>query len=295
MFSSLEFFISEAWTGFRRCGIMSLVSTGTITVSLVVFGAFLMLVFNLGGIVGSIGSKMEVMAYTDTNLDEWKANALSLEVSRLPGVAEVKYISRDEAWKNFKQDFEGRLALGEIVKENPLPNTLIVKVKDPKYVSTVAEQISNIQIINEVRYSGKLAERVEFISSAIRLGGLVLVLLLGFATLLIVVNTIRLTVLARQADITVMKLVGATDTFIKWPFIIEGLLIGIIGSALSFVILKFTYDTIIIRLQQALPFLPLLTSQRELMFIYLIVASVGTALGISGGYISVTRALKEQL
>ena len=293
MLNSLEFFVAEAWTGFRRSGIMSLVAVGIITVSLVIFGVFLVAILNLNNIMGSIGSKMDVVAYVNDNLDDFKVNGLTLELQRIEGVESIKYVPKDEAWKNFKSDFQEKLDLATVVNENPLPNAFIIKLKTPQLMDAVAKQVANIGIVSEVRYSGRLAERIESLSTVVRIGGFILVLLLGLATLLIVVNTIRLTVLARQTDISIMKLVGATDSFIKWPFIIEGILIGVIGSAVSFIILKFSYDTLVTRLMTALPFLPLVNNQTQLTVIYAIVATVGICLGMFGGYISVSRSLKE--
>ncbi len=290
---SFEFFLKEAWMGIRRSGIMSVVSLAIITVSLVVFGAFLLAVFNFGNIVASLGSKVEIVAYMDKDMDQYTANTFVMQISQIEGVSSVKYIPKEEAWGNFKQDFEGRLQLQELVKDNPLPNTFVIKVKAPEMISIVAKKISNITSIDEVRYSGRLADRFQKLLDALRFGGFVLVGLLILATLLIVVNTIRLTVIARQTDIAIMKLVGATNIFIKWPFIIEGILLGVIGSAISFIIIKFSYDIIILRVQSALPFVPLITSKAQLSWIYGGVCAVGVILGMLGGYISVNSMLKE--
>jgi cell division transport system permease protein len=295
MFSNLEFFIREAWIGFRRGGIMSLVAIGTITVSLVILGIFLLVIFNFNNLVSSISSRMEVLAYINSDIDEWTKNKVQVEIMRIKGVAEIEFIGKDEAWQNFKSEYKEKMDLSEIIKDNPLPNTFIVRLSKPEMAKDVAQELLSIAIINEVRYSGNLAERMELISNALRLLGMVLVGLLGLGTLLIIVNTIRLTVLARETDITIMRLVGATDSFVRWPFIIEGVIIGIIGSAMAFILLKLSYDTAIVRLQMALPFFPFLSSQYVLTMIYLLVAVSGTFLGMLGGYISVNRSLKEQI
>lgn len=292
-FSSVEFFIAEAWTGFRRSGIMSVVAIGTITVSLIIFGFFLMAIVNLNNVVNTLGGKLEIVAYVDAALDDWTVNKLRVEMTQIAGIEEVRYLSKDDAWREFKKDYQEKLNLAEIITENPLPNAFIVRVKSPGEMERVAKQISSFTIIDEVRYSGRLAERVKVLSGAVRYGGLLVVALLGLATLLIVVNTIRLTVLARQTDITIMRLVGATDAFIRWPFIIEGVIIGVIGSAISFVVIKLSADFIISRIQQAMPFLPLALSNRQLSLIYILVVAAGTFLGMLGGYISVSRSLKE--
>lgn len=290
---SFEFFLKEAWTGFRRSGIMSVVSLATVAVSLIVLGAFLLAVSNLSNIALIIGSKMEVVAYIDKNIDEYTANTFVVQISRLEGVDSVQYLSKDQAWSEFKNEYEERLSLGEVIKDNPLPNSFKIKVRSPQMVSVVAKKISNIPEMDEVRYSGNLADRFQVLIDAVRWGGLVLVILLILATLLIVVNTIKLTVIARQTDINIMKLVGATNSFIKWPFMLEGILIGAIGSALAFMVLKVSYDLAVYQMQRSLPFIPLITSKSQLFLIYSVVCVIGTILGLIGAYISVNSLLKE--
>ncbi|MFH1347114.1 MAG: permease-like cell division protein FtsX [Candidatus Margulisiibacteriota bacterium] len=295
MFSNLEFFLVEAFRSFRRGALMSVVAVGTISVALVIFGLFLLLIVNLGNIVGSISSKMDLAAYVENNLTLEEAGALQLKLSKIPGVEKVEFVSRTEAWIKFKNDFGTKLALDEIMEGNPLPHTFNIKVRTPELLPQVAKNVSDMQVIDEVRYSGKFIDQIKTLVDAVRIGGAALVVLISFATLLIVVNTIRLTVLARETDISIMKLVGATNTFVKWPFIIEGVLLGVLGGLASFLILKFSYDAIVIRISSALPFLPLVGDRRLLAVIYLVMVVGGTALGMMGAYISVSRILKAEV
>lgn len=294
MFSSLEFFIVEAFRSFRRGTLMSTVAIVTIAVSLAIFGAFLLLILNLGNVVGTISSRLDLVAYTSQNLSLEDAGAIQIKISKLPGVEKVEFTSKAEAWKKFKDDFGGKVALDDALPENPLPHTFAVRVRMPELLPVVAKEISDLGVIDEVRYSGKLIDRMKSLVSAVRLGGISLIALLSFATLLIVVNTIRLTVIARETDIYIMKLVGATDTFVKWPFIIEGLILGLLGGLASFVVLKFSYESVASRFGQALPFLPVFNDQLALTAVYASVLFGGMALGLLGGYISVSRALKEE-
>jgi cell division transport system permease protein len=291
--NSIEFFVSEAWTGFKRSGIMSFVAVGTVIVSLTIFGVFLMGVVNIGSIVGTISSNVQISAYVNRSLEKYEVDSIANRISTLRGVSDVKYVSRIDAWEKFKEEYGGSMNLEDVVSDNPLPDTFIVTVQIPELLPTVAKQISGMPSVSEVRYSGKLIEQVESLASAVRIGGLILVGMLSVATLLIVINPIRLTVIAREKDISIMKLVGATDAFIKWPFIIEGIIIGVIGSIFSFVILKVSYDLVFMQLSQALPFLPLIGDQKHLIAVYLIVGCVGIFLGMIGGYISVSKSLKE--
>lgn len=295
MFSHLEFFIVEAFRSFRRSALISMVAIATITVSLTVFGLFLLLIVNLGNIVGTISSRLDIAAYASGDLSLEDAATIQLKISKISGVDKVVYTSKQEAWKKFKEDFGTKLALGEVVRDNPLPHTFAIRVKTPELLPSVAREISKLEVIDEVRYSGKLINQIRSLISAVRVGGLALIFLLFLATLLIVVNTIRLTVLARETDIYIMKLVGATNTFVKWPFIIEGIMIGITGGVASFLFLKFSYESVTSRMIQALPFLPLVVDPLMLFVIYLTMVIGGMVLGMLGGYISVSRVLKHEI
>ncbi len=294
MFSNLEFFLVEAFRSFRRSALMSMVAIATITVSLTVFGIFLLLILNLGNVVANVSSRLDMVAFSlkDLSLDD--AAAIQLRISRIPGVEKVEYTSKTEAWKKFKADFGGKLALDEVLHDNPLPHTFAVRVRTPELLPQVAKEISSMAEISEIRYSGKLIEQIKSLISAIRVGGISLIVLLSLATLLIVVNTIRLTVIARETDIYIMKLVGATNAFVKWPFIIEGIIIGLTGGLAAFVILRFSYQAVASRLTLALPFLPIVSDALWLTAIYFSMILGGMVLGMLGGYISVTRALKNE-
>ena len=295
MFSNLEFFLVEAFRSFRRSALMSLVAIGTITVSLVIFGLFVLLIMNLSNVVGTVSSRMDIAAYVEKDISLQTAGAVQVELSKIPGVEKVDFISRTEAWKKFKGEFGTKLSLDEILTGNPLPHTFNIQIRNPDLLEPIAKQVSNVELIDEVRYSGNLVDQIKSLISAVRLGGAALVILISIATLLIVVNTVRLTVLARETDISIMKLVGATNTFVKWPFIIEGVMFGVIGGLLAFVILKLSYDAIILRISLALPFIPLINDRGLLTMLYLAVIGGGTALGMLGAYISVSKVLKAEV
>lgn len=293
-FGDIEFFVVEAFRGVRRSGVMSLVAIGIVTVSLFIFGLFLLFMVNLGNMVSEMGSRLDIVAYVEKAITPDEAAAFSEKLSHITGVEKVRYVSREEAWRSFREDFTQKLDLATIVGENPLPDSFAIKVRTPDILPRVAEAVAQYPEVDEVRYSGKLIKQIQTLIDALRLGGAVLVVLLFFATLLIVVNTIRLTVLARETDIYIMKLVGATRSFIRWPFVIEGVLIGVLGGLFGILILKPSYDAVANRLQVGLPFLPLMTDKFTLNVIYLAVGLSGMLLGMLGGYISVSRLLKEK-
>ncbi|MFA4858173.1 MAG: permease-like cell division protein FtsX [Candidatus Margulisiibacteriota bacterium] len=294
MFRNLEFFIIEAFTSFRRSGLMSMIAVGIVMVSLTIFGLFLILILNLGNIIGEISAKMDVSVYIQDELTPKEASAIQIQLSAIPGVHKVMYVTKEEAWKDFVKKYGNRFSLEDVLDDNPLPNTFNVQVDSTDLVEKVARQASKFDKVTDVRYSGTYLESTKMLVEAVRIGGLVLVLLLTVATLLIVVNTIRLTVLARETEISIMRLVGATNTYIRGPFIIEGILIGALGGVFSILILKVSYDAISARLSSALPFLPVVTNPRQLSLVYFMVAFLGMLLGMLGGYISVSKLLKEK-
>ena len=294
MFSSIEFFIVEAFRSLRRSTLMSMVAVITITVSLIIFGFFLLSTINMGNIVGTISSRLDLVAYTSKDLSLDDAAAIQIKLSKLPGVEKVEFTSKAEAWTKFKTDFGGKFSPGRAHRGQPPAAYLCGQGPQPRTSAQRGQDISDLDVIDEVRYSGKLIEQMKSLVGAVRFGGMAMVILLSLATLLIVVNTIRLTVIARETDIYIMKLVGATDSFVKWPFIIEGLIMGIIGGMASFLALKISYDSTVMRLAQALPFLPMVSDQMLLTSVYAAMIFGGMALGVIGGYISVSRALRKE-
>ena len=140
MFSNVEFFIIEAFRSFRRSALMSVVAIGTITVALVIFGIFILSVLNLGNIVGSVSSGLDITAYVEKPITLDQAGKLQIQLSKMQGVKKVEFLSRNEAWKRFQKEFSHKLNLAEIVTSNPLPHTFIIKVAHPDLLPKVAKR-----------------------------------------------------------------------------------------------------------------------------------------------------------
>ncbi|MBU0573230.1 MAG: permease-like cell division protein FtsX, partial [Candidatus Margulisbacteria bacterium] len=174
IYTDVEFYVVEGFRGVKRSGIMSLVAIGIVTVSLIVFGFFLLSIVNLGNIVSNMGARLDIVAYVDENLTEADAEALQQRIGQIEGVERTDFISREQAWKTFKDDFGHKLDLKEVVSDNPLPNTFAVKVRTPELIPNVARDISRISVVNEIRYSGKLIKQVQTLVDAVRLGGFII-------------------------------------------------------------------------------------------------------------------------
>lgn len=292
-FRNIEFFLKEAFLGLSRNQLMSIVAIVTITISLLIYGTFVIGLYNFFTITKSLQSKLDVMVYLVEKVDQPSIEKLQKDIVGLLGVQKVEFISKQQAWAKFKTRFALTMELLGDNKKNPLPDAFKVEVTDVHYIDGVALSIKQMDNVEEVRYGYNLAQKLKKIIKAIQIGGTLLIVFMVIATLLIIVNTIRLTVLARQNEITIMQLVGATNNFIKWPFIIEGILLGLCGALLGTIMLRFGYNMMIDKVAQTLPFISIVTSREILTFIYVSVILIGTFLGMLGGYISVSRTLKK--
>ncbi len=214
------------------------------------------------------------------------------QLTKMTAVKQVIFVDRGAAWEDFKKNYP-KMAIGDLLHENPLPDSFRILLSNNEHVLTLSNYLRQFgTYVDDVVYGGILAERVERFSRFVKVGGLALVVLFAFATLMIVVNTIRLTVIARQEEITIMRLVGATNSFIKGPFIFEGLFMGILGSALSVLILKISYTFLAIKFQERIPYFPMVFDSFLLTMVYLGVGCLGAGLGVLGAYLSVSRSLK---
>ncbi|MFC1518000.1 permease-like cell division protein FtsX [Candidatus Margulisiibacteriota bacterium] len=286
-----EFFLKEAWLSMKRGGLMTFTALLIIFISLIMFGIFLLIVFNLNSLVGSMSDKMEIMAYVDKNFTKAGVENMQLKIKQVPGVENISFVSKEAAWESFRKNFKN-IDLGNVLESNPLPDAYKIKTKTLELIPYVSKALQEIPGIEDVRYGGEMADRIRVFSNVVRWIGLGIIIAMTLTTLLIVVNTIRLTVLARKDDVYIMRLVGATNSFIRWPFILEGILLGVCGAFFASLCLKITYDLLAQKLQQTLPFLPISFNMLEINLIYLFIFGLGIFLGFLGASISAAQSLK---
>lgn len=291
-FKNSEYFIQESWTSFKRGGLMTFLAVMTISISIFIMGLFLIMFINLSNILDTLNSKLDIVAYIKTDVDDNKLESINHKLAEITGVKKLEFVAKEVAWLQFKDSFSN-LDLESFVNENPLPDAFKVEVVDLAYLDGVAKKIATIEGIDDVRYGGDIAEKIERFTRIINTGGIFVIFILSLATLAIVMNTIRMTVLARNNEIKIMSLVGATKAFIRYPFIMEGIMIGLIGAVTASGILKFGYDFVVVRIERAIPFIPINLNSTEINVVFLVMIAVGFILGQLGGYVSVNRTFKE--
>ncbi len=283
----------EAFLGIQRGGLMSFITTMTIMISLLVLGGFLLVIVNFHEMTQNIQSKLEIMIYLQDQLSDKDIQEMGIRIKEISGVISLRFIPKDQAWIEFQKKFIGQHDIFSFVRTNPLPNSYQIRIDKVDNIPSIVDRVSSLGGIEEIYYGKEFADKLKNFINLVHLCGMLLVSLLSIATLLIIVNTIRLTVLARKNEISIMKLVGATNRFIKWPFILEGVFMGLLGALLAVMFLKFSYLLATLKINSIFPFFPLVTQGVALLFIYLSIIICGVVLGLLGGYMSISKLLKQ--
>ncbi len=291
--STAEYFITESVHSIRRNGLMSVASLMTVALSLLILGIFTIVVMNLNHMASVLESQVQVTVYLQDSLKDLEVREIGTRITKLPGVTRVTFVNKEEALGRFKQRLGAQQGLlAELGEANPLPNSFEVKVDRPDRVKTVALAISQFKGIEAARYGQEVVEQLFSLTRMVRIFGVILIIFLGLAALFIIVNTIRLTVFARRREIGIMKYVGATDWFIRWPFIIEGVLLGTLGAFFSALLLTQFYSMVTGQVYESLAFLPLLPPYPFLGYVNIFLLFAGIGIGILGSMISVKKFLK---
>lgn len=291
--STAEYFVTESLNSIRRNGLMSVASLMTVALSLLILGVFTITVMNLNHLASVLESQVQVTVYLQDTMKEDEVREIGTRITKLPGVTRVNFVGREEALTRFKLRLgEQQGLLAELGENNPLPNAFEVKVDRPDRVKPVALAIAQLKGVETARYGQEVVEQLFGLTRMVRIFGVVLIVFLGLAALFIIVNTIRLTVFARRREINIMKYVGATDWFIRWPFIIEGVLLGALGAGIAVILLTQFYSIVTGQVYESLAFLPLLPKYPFLNYVNLFLMAVGVGIGVLGSIISVRKFLK---
>lgn len=290
--NNMRYFFSETFKSLRRNRLLSIATLSTVAICILILGAAVLLTINAGNFMNRLESDLEIMVFADDALDSHDLQILGQEIKAMNGVQSVKFISKAQALDNLQSKFDKKeYDLKATVGDNPLPNSYEVKAKDPQQVAQLAKQIMKLEGVYKVNYGQGLVERLFQVTRGVRIISLVLIILLALGAVFLIATTIRLAIYARRKEIYLMKLIGATDWFVRWPFFIEGILLGAVGSLVAVGLLAAGYGALAGNMQNAVFFIPLLDNPKELLEIYLALFATGAALGCLGTMISLNRFL----
>lgn len=301
-FSTLARHFREGFRSLIRNGWMTFASVGAIAISLLILGIFLLLALNVNYIASQIESDVEIRVFLEVNTPETQVELLQNAIGRVGNVKKVTFVSKEEGLELLREKLgtENRGVLEGLDQENPLPDSFTIEVIDPLQVAQVAAEINALNAgrepppIYKVDYGSGTVEKLFSITRMVRNVGLVLVAGLAFTAMFLIANTIKLTILARRKEISIMKLVGATNGFIRWPFFIEGALLGIIGSIIPVGLLLYGYYELmnITRTELGLMLIELLPLEEVAMVIAGLLIGLGVVIGIWGSTLSIRKFLK---
>ena len=292
MISFLAFSIGRAWQSFWRNAAMSLAATATMTLMLLLLSGFWIVQAGLLAGLEFVEQKVQVVADLNDTASPSAVQALQARVNAMPEVAEVVYVSKDEALKRFQdsRSAQGEADLTPYLASNPLPASLEIRLRKPDDFGVVTDALRGDPIVARVKNIADLASKVTTVTDFLRTAGLGLLAIIGAIVLFIVINTIRLAVVGRAEEIEIMRLVGASDAFIRWPFVFEGAMVGLLGAVATLGVLGAASDPLGRLMFDFFRVLPISvgTIARD---VGLLVTAAGLGLGILGAWISVRTYL----
>ncbi|MBA2720257.1 MAG: ABC transporter permease [Chloroflexi bacterium] len=292
MIGFVVFSLRRAWQGFWRNALMSIAATATMVLMLVLLAGFWIIQTGLLSALDFTESKVEVVANIKLDAAPAAITELQTRLEAMPEVAGVSFVTREEALARFQQSMreQGREDLTKYLDSNPLTASYEVKLIDPSYATPIADRLREEPAVRNVLDTKDTAQNVKAVTDILRTAGTVILLVIGVIVLFIIVNTIRLAVVARAEEIEIMRLVGASDAFIRWPFVFEGAMVGLLGAGITLgglYLLSDPIGTFMVDFFRVLP-LSFGSLARDLV---VLVTSAGLGLGVLGSWLSVRTYL----
>lgn len=293
MFSSLTYFMSETLKSLFRNKFMTIASVLTVTLSMFILGTFLCVVLNINHMASYLESQVEMSVYIKDGITTSQVMEIGKKLKALPELKELKFTNKDQAMVEFRERMGEQSGLLDSINGNPLPASYRVSFSNPEALQKSVSIVKKYPGVDGVQYGQDIIERLYKMAQIIRISGIVLMLFLAAAELFIISNTIRLTVFARRREIHIMKYVGATNGFIRWPFIFEGMVIGFIGSGIASVILWQGYNYVVNAIFNAgLVFVATINPFPFMLYVTSIIVLFGIIIGILGSSISLRKYMK---
>src|SRR3954471_15097076 len=286
------FSLRRAWQGFWRNALMSLAATATMVLMLVLLAGFWIIQTGLLSALDFTESKVEVVANIRLDATPADVSALEASIRAMPQVTGTTFISRDQALARFQDSMkaQGREDLTKYLDSNPLTASEEVKLKDPSFSKPVADALREQPAVRNVLDTKDTAQNVKTVTDLLRTAGTVILLVIGVIVLFIIVNTIRLAVFARAEEIEIMRLVGASDAFIRWPFVFEGAMVGLLGALVTLGVLYAVAEPVSSFMVGFFEIVPL-SFQTLARDTAVLVLAVGVGIGTFGSWLSVRTYL----
>jgi cell division transport system permease protein len=285
----------ESLKSIARNGWMTFASVSAVTVTLILVGVFFAIMMNLNKVATTIEEDVQIRVHIDVAANKQDQANLKNQIGLIPEVSSVKFSPKEQELKDLIKSLgeEGK-SFKLFEQDNPLNDVFVVKTKNPTDTMKAANKIEKMNYVAKVQYGqGKVEKLFKFIKAS-RNVGVVLIIGLFFTAVFLISNTIKITIFARRRQIKIMRLVGATNNFIRWPFFLEGLWLGILGSILPIVLIWIAYNSAYDYLAPKLAgnFMQILPSNPFMFQVAGILLLMGAVIGIWGSVMSVRKFLK---
>jgi cell division transport system permease protein len=284
----VQFFLGEVFTNFTRNAAMQFTAIGTVAVTIVMLGSFLYVRETLATFGQGILKQIEIAVYLDDNTTDAQAKALATSLARDERITTARYVPRAAGLKEMRARL-GRDFDTSLLTANPLPNAFRVAVRNVDHVPAVAASIQKLHGVAKVDYAADTVTKLLRAADVIGRVGMAMIGLLVLTAAIIIANTIRLTVFARRREIAIMQLVGATNMYIRMPFIAEGIIAGVVGAAVAIAVLAVAQMQLVPKVAATLQFVPFHVNGLQLAGELLL---VGAAVGLIASWLSVGRYLR---
>jgi len=291
MVAFIGFSLRRAWQGFWRNGLMSLAATATMVLMLVMLSGLIILLTGLDATLNYVQQEVQVVAYLKDSATPQDVASLEASLQKMAQVTQVNFVSKDQAYRDFLARHPDEADVINSLPTNPLPASLQINLRNANDYLDVASYLNNQSPIDRVLNIKETVDQMVTVIGILRAGGAVTLVIGGLIVLFIIVNTIRLAVVSRADEIEIMRLVGASDAFIRWPFIFEGALVGLLGAAITIGLLFVGQGPITSFLSDYFKVLPVDAGAAVGRNIALIVLGTGVGIGVLGSYLSVRSYL----
>ncbi|MDQ3795117.1 MAG: ABC transporter permease [Actinomycetota bacterium] len=292
---NLGFFLREAIKNIRLNLLMSITAITTTFICILVLGVGLLVSSHIEGVIGSVREDVSVEAFFPEDASQDEINKVRSAVEGYPEVSSVNYVSEEEALATFKETFAEKPEIYEGIDPGVLPASLQLQLKDPAAADEVAQRLLEEHGFTDenLSYPQQTIERLNKVTSYMIWGLYGATTLFLISSVLLISNAIRLSIFARRKEIEVMKLVGASDSFVRTPFVFEGLVQGLIGAGLAALTVVWINFLFVDWAREALPFVPISGDAVNTLFILVALVGAGVVIGVVGSFLSVTRFLRK--
>lgn len=289
---TLFWHIKEAFRSLKRNGWMTIASISAVAITLLLIGGLIATVFNINKFATDVEEDVTIRVSIDLAADEAAEDELYDQIAAIPQVEHIDFSSRDNELDNVIDVYGDMFDLFE-GDENPLYDVFIVEAIEPHMTAEVASQIEPLNYVKDVNYGGARADQLFKLTEKMRNYGLIFMAILIFTAVFLISNTIRITIFSRSTEVEIMKLVGAKNWFIRWPFLIEGAIIGLIGSLIPAGILGYSYVNVYRILSSYLSgsYFSLLPPDPFLYYLIAVIVGIGVVIGSLGSARSIRRFL----